>query len=84
MNPLALIDMKSKLNKNSNQNRNVNVNTNVYKVNTANQFTASNLTQIEERIIKEIIHGELTAENASVANTAISLEDAVKKIRNGR
>lgn len=78
VNPLAMIDMKSKL-KNANiENREIN------KSSAINQFTMNNLTGIEERIIKEVIHGDLTAENVSVANSAISFDEAVKKITRRR
>ncbi len=78
MNPLAMIDMKSKLKSVDLENRDIN------KTSAINQFTMNNLTGIEERIIKEVIHGDLTAENVSVANSAISFDEAVKRMRNGR
>lgn len=83
MNPLAMIDMKSKLKgnniqKNNFQNRDTN------RAGAINQFTMNNLTHIEERIIKEIISGDLIAENESGVIPVMSFDEAVKKIKNGR
>lgn len=83
MNPLAMIDMKSKLKGNNIQNNNIQ-NRDTNRAGAINQFTMNNLTHIEERIIKEIIHGDLVAENDSGASPVISLDEAVKKIKNGR
>lgn len=84
MNPLAMIDMKSKLKNNASANINTNRN-NSYKSNEGiNAFTMSNLTHIENNLIKDIIQGEKKAEQVSEVNKVISLEEAVKNIRNGR
>ncbi len=84
MNPLAMIDMKSKLKNNASGNINTNRN-NSYKSNEGiNAFTMSNLTHIENNLIKDIIQGEKKAEQVSEVNKVISLEEAVKNIRNGR
>ncbi len=78
MNPLAMIDMKSKLRNNSSSSKDANNN------NTISEFTKSNLTQIEDKLIRELIHGEVLAERDVKANPAISLEEAVKRMKSGR
>ncbi|TJX15630.1 hypothetical protein E9840_02325 [Tissierella creatinini] len=77
MNPLAMIDMKSKL-KNNCSSKDANKN------NTISEFTKGNLTQIEDKLIRELIHGEVLAENDVKANPTISLEEAVKRVKSGR
>ncbi len=78
VNPLAVIDMKSKLRNNSSSNENVN------KSITMTEFTKSNLTNIEDKLIKGLINREVVAESSSEVKPAISLDDAVKRIKNGR
>lgn len=75
MNPLAMIDMKSKL------KGNVNKDANDTKI---NSFTLSNLDKIENTLIKEIIQGEKKALEGKWSNKAISLDEAVDKIKNNR
>ena len=75
MNPLVMIDMKSKL------SGNVNNTTNETKI---NSFTLSNLDKIENTLIKEIIQGEKKAVEGKWNNSAISLDEAVDRIKNNR
>lgn len=72
MNPLAMIDMKSKLKGTINKTA---------KNSTINSFTISNLDNIESKLIKEIIHGEKVAEEVSTRNPIISLDDAINIIK---
>lgn len=75
MNPLVMIDMKSKL------KGNVNKDANDTKINSS---TLSNLDNIENTLIKEIIQGEKKALVGKWSNKAISLDEAVDKIKNNR
>lgn len=77
MNPLAMMNMKKDLKENSSNNTIYQPGSNI------NSFTAKNLTQIEERIIKQIIREEVKVENSGTANATISLDEAIKRIKSG-
>lgn len=77
MNPLAMMNMKKDSKGNSS-------NINIYQpASSINSFTVSNLTQIEEKLIKQIVKDEVKVENTGAANATISLDEAIKRIRSG-
>ena len=75
MNPLAMIDMKSKLKGNV---------TNKVTDSKINSFTSSNLNKIEDILIKEIIQGDKKAVEVKTKITVMTLDEAVDKIKNNR
>jgi len=74
MNPLAMIDMKSKLKGNTESYKN----TNTYTIDT------NKLGRSHEELIRGIIHGEKKAVEERTINTVISLDEAVSNIKKGR
>lgn len=80
MNPLVMIDMKSKL-KGKVENT---LNKGYTQESKMNEFDISNLNITESDFIKEIIQGDKKVVEKKKCNTIISLDEAVNKIKNSR
>lgn len=78
MNPLVMIDMRSKLKGNTeNYNSNTKLNNNFTNID-------SKLENTEVRILKDIIEGNKKPIEDNLSAKAMSLDEAVNYIKNGR
>jgi hypothetical protein len=75
MNPLAMIDMKSKLKGNVQSNK---------YTNSGFSKVEGNLDDRQISLIKEIIHGDKKAVVENTSAKIMSLDEAVNYIKNGR